>query len=116
MTGSARLRTMLRIAGRTMRPLDGGLILRDACSNALVRRDEVNLLGLRWSDYQARKEWLGDLGDRRLPLVRNDDGDKFVLAAPAVPKILEFVRFDAFMPFEVNQLGTTLRALFRMWY
>jgi hypothetical protein len=52
--------------------------------------------------HQTRKEWRGDLRDRRLLLVRSVRGDKFVFAVPAVPKILDFPRVDAFIPLKTD--------------
>src|SRR5579872_6165039 len=59
---------------------------------------------------QTREEWLGDLGGRGRLLVRKFDGDKFFLTVPAMPKVLDFPRVDALIPFEADQLGTALRA------
>jgi hypothetical protein len=48
--------------------------------------------------HQTCKEWPSDLGDGRLLLVRSDGGDKFAIAVPTVPKLLDFPSVDAFIP------------------
>jgi hypothetical protein len=52
--------------------------------------------------HQTRKEWRGDLSGRLLFFAGSDRGDKFVITAPAVPKILHFLRIDAFIPLETD--------------
>ena len=52
--------------------------------------------------HQTGKVSLCDLSDRQALLVRRDRSDKFVFAVPAVPKILDFQRIDAFIPLETD--------------